>query len=397
MQIKELKDNLCAGCGMCESVFGEEKIKMSFSESGFLRPNFKQKLSKEESEEFKELCPGINAKHESKENYDPLWGPYLSISSGFSSNCKIRHAGSSGGALTGIATYLLEKKIVECILHIGASVTLPSRNEHKVSYTSDELLNNAGSRYAPSATLVNIVEILKNHTSIAVIGKPCDIVGVRNLMKMNDEAKSKIKYLLSFMCAGVPSQLGTTKIIEKFNITEQNVASLRYRGEGWPGYFKIKDDKNNIHKMTYNESWGTVLNKHLQFRCKICADGTGEFADITCADAWEASENGYPSFEEKKGVSLIISRNENGKKLLKEAVASGYITMSGKKYSSSEIAQMQPYQKQRKQNLLARLIALKLFGKKIPNYNTGLLVKASLKENPLRLLKNFVGMIKRLL
>lgn len=396
MQIKELKDNLCAGCGICESVFGEEKIKMSFNEEGFLRPSFKQKLSKEEEEEFKELCPGINAKHERKENYDPLWGPYLSISSGFSNDHKIRYAGSSGGALTGIATYLLEKKIVECILHIGPSSLKPYQNEYKVSYSSEDLLNNAGSRYAPSATLVNIVEILKNHTTIGIIGKPCDIVGVRNLMKINEEAKSKIKYLLSFMCAGVPSQLATTKVIEKFNIKEENVASLRYRGEGWPGYFKIKDDKNNIHKMTYNESWGTVLNKHLQFRCKICADGTGEFADITCADAWEASENGYPSFEEKKGVSLIISRNENGKKLLKEAVASGYITMSGKKYSSSEIAQMQPYQKQRKQNLIARLLALKLFGRKTPNYNINFLIKASFKENPLRLFKNFIGTLKRL-
>ncbi|MGB5666703.1 MAG: Coenzyme F420 hydrogenase/dehydrogenase, beta subunit C-terminal domain, partial [Maribacter sp.] len=200
----------------------------------------------------------------------------------------------------------------------------------------------------------------------------------------------------SFMCAGIPSQIATSKIIEQFKIKEKDVVSLRYRGEGWPGYFKVEDSKNNVHKMTYNESWGTVLNKHLQFRCKICADGTGEFADITCADAWETSENGYPSFEEKKGISLVITRNNNGKKLLEDVVKSGYITMSGKNFTSSEIGKMQPYQKQRKQNLIARLAALRLVGRSTPRYNRRRLLRAAIKENPLRLVKNFSGMLKRI-
>jgi coenzyme F420 hydrogenase subunit beta len=390
-----LKDNLCAGCGICESVFGKEKIKVSYNQEGFLRPEFKEDLSPEEEQVFKAICPGINAKHENTKNHDTLWGPYISISSGHANNEKLRYSGSSGGGLSAIASYLIDKKVVDCILHIGASAKHPYRNEYKISYTSEEIVANAGSRYAPSATLINLVEILKSHTSIAIIGKPCDIVGVRNFMKTNDEAKTKIKFLLSFMCAGVPSQIATTKIIEQFKIKEKDVVSLRYRGEGWPGYFKIKDNKNNTHKITYNESWGTVLNKQLQFRCKICADGTGEFADITCADAWESSENGYPSFEEKKGVSLIITRNEKGKKLLEETIFHHYITMSGKVYSSKEIGEMQPYQKQRKQNIIVRLLAIKLIGRSVPRYNKTLLFKASLKESPLRLLKNFLGMIKR--
>ena len=68
----------------------------------------------------------------------------------------------------------------------------------------------------------------------------------------------------------------------------------------------------------------------------------------------------------------------------------------------SEVAQLsvvstiEPYQKQRKQNLLARLFALKLVGRSTPNYNINALIKASLKENPLRLIKNFLGMLKRI-
>ena len=148
--------------------------------------------------------------------------------------------------------------------------------------------------------------------------------------------------------------------------------------------------------MSYNESWGTVLNKRLQFRCKICADGTGEFADLTCADAWESSEGGYPSFEEKKGISLVITRNYKGEQIYKEALDKGYLTSTNKNYTSKDVLYMQPYQAKRKKNLLFRLLALKLFGKSTPKYNFFLLLKASLKENPLRLIKNFLGMIKRL-
>jgi len=391
-----LKSDLCAGCGLCESVFGKEKVSIQLNEEGFLRPIFKKQFTLEESSFFKDICPGITARHHNIEGHDPLWGPYLSITSGFSLNEKARYYGSSGGVLTAISSYLLDQNKVECVLHMGASISNPYQNEYKVSYTTEELIKNAGSRYAPSATLINIVSILKDHHSIAIVGKPCDIVGIRNFMKTDEQAKNKIKYLLSFMCAGVPSQNATKKIIEGFNLNQKDVASLRYRGEGWPGYFKIEDHNKNIHKMTYNESWGTVLNKELQFRCKICADGTGEFADIACADAWESSKNGYPSFEEKKGMSLIMIRNEKGKKLLEEVESLDYIKLSGKTFSSLEIAQMQPYQKQRKQNVIARLLALKLVGRKIHNYNKTLLFKAALKENPLRLFKNFLGMLKRI-
>jgi coenzyme F420 hydrogenase subunit beta len=37
--------------------------------------------------------------------------------------------------------------------------------------------------------------------------------------------------------------------------------------------------------MSYADSWGGILSRHVQFRCKICPDGTGGFADVVCADA----------------------------------------------------------------------------------------------------------------
>jgi coenzyme F420 hydrogenase subunit beta len=198
------------------------------------------------------------------------------------------------------------------------------------------------------------------------------------------------------MCAGVPGIEGTINLINRFGITPDEVKSLRYRGEGWPGKFKVLDKKGKTHKISYNESWGIELNKHLQFRCKICPDGTGEFSDISCADAWEFSKNGYPSFEEQEGKSLIITRTDIGQRILNEAVEKSYISIHRQDLPISEIEKMQPYQVRRKRNLIARLTALKLSGRRSHNYQRKLLYRAALKENPFRLLKNFLGMLKRL-
>jgi coenzyme F420 hydrogenase subunit beta len=45
-------------------------------------------------------------------------------------------------------------------------------------------------------------------------------------------------------------------------------------------------------------AWGEELSNHLQFRCKICPGGTGEFADVVCAGAWYGKD-GYPDFTER--------------------------------------------------------------------------------------------------
>ena len=48
-----IKNELCLGCGICESSFGADKIKVTFNEEGYLRPQQYQALSKKENARFK--------------------------------------------------------------------------------------------------------------------------------------------------------------------------------------------------------------------------------------------------------------------------------------------------------------------------------------------------------
>jgi coenzyme F420 hydrogenase subunit beta len=145
-------------------------------------------------------------------------------------------------------------------------------------------------------------------------------------------------------------------------------------------------------EMDYATSWGTILNRHLQFRCKICPDGTGEFADVVCADAWYGKD-GYPDFEEREGRSLVVSRTAVGESLVLEAVREGAIDVSD--LAVTEIDRMQPYQLNRKQVVLGRLLATRLRSGWAPRYRRLGLIKASLSARPMDWLRNALGTYKR--
>ncbi|WP_416908773.1 MAG: Coenzyme F420 hydrogenase/dehydrogenase, beta subunit C-terminal domain [Polymorphobacter sp.] len=201
--------------------------------------------------------------------------------------------------------------------------------------------------------------------------------------------------MLAFFCAGVPAETGARRILDHLGVSEGEVAAFRYRGDGWPGRATATLRDGSSRDMSYADSWGSILSKHVQFRCKICADAVGAAADIVCADAWDSDARGYPSFEEQQGRSLIMARTPAGQALLDQARAAGRIATSP--LALEAIQRMQPHQARRKQQVSARLAALALARRPRPVY-LGLGVKAAARREPLiGRLRSFAGLLRRLL
>ncbi len=391
-----LKNHLCVGCGLCESLGAEEGITMEFSDEGFLRPKLKQSISKRLDEQIFSVCPGRTLESETPESEQHLyWGPIKTSYTGYAIDTDARYAGSSGGGLSAILIHMLESGKADVVIQTTASEVNPVINATVLSTTKDAVIKSAGSRYAPAAPLVNVIQVLEQYDRVVIVGKPCDIAGVTNLLRKHPELENRVVLKLAFMCGGTPSQFGTDEILSRLDVKHDELASFRYRGEGWPGNVQALTTEGRLETMSYPVSWGEILTHKVQPRCKICADATGVFSDITFADAWYDDGGGMPSFDEQDGRSLVLARTDRGQGIVEEAVAADAIYTEG--LAVEEIAKMQPYHVLRKQFVMSRLMALRCCFRPIPSYRYLRLLEAARKVGLKQNFKNFLGMIKRVL
>ena len=391
--LSEIVNNgLCLGCGGCVSAIDRPDLKMSMQADGYLRPG-EVELAASERELLGDVCPGHALDgHAQQPDYHRLWGPIRVVATGHATDPVVRYRGSSGGVITALSIGLVDSGEVEFVLTNAASEDDPINNVTGPKHDRAALLASAGSRYAPSSPLADIKRYLDAGARFAFVGKPCDVAALARWAKRDPRIDRQIPYRLAFFCAGVPSRNGTLAVLEALGVPHEQCETFQYRGEGWPGLARARRYDGTEASMDYNASWGSILNRHLQFRCKICPDGVGEFADLVCADAWYGKD-GYPDFTERDGRSLIIARTERGQALYERALAAGWITSTP--LDVAEIAKMQPYQVSRKRNVVARLSGLFAARNVRPRFRHLGLTKLALRTPLRQQLRNALGTFKR--
>ncbi|MEP2473708.1 MULTISPECIES: Coenzyme F420 hydrogenase/dehydrogenase, beta subunit C-terminal domain [Rhodobacterales] len=390
---KVARGALCAGCGGCALV-APEAITMELSGHGFLRPRQHGQVPADAEARIAAICPGVGQTVDVQERPDDaLWGPVLEMRQGWATDPAMRHAASSGGALSAVLAHLIESGVVDSVVQTAAAQTPPTGNAAVVSMTRQDVLQAAGSRYAPSSPLADLSALLDGQKRHAFVGKPCDVAALRALALHDPRVNARIPVMMSFFCAGVPSLKGAAAVLDALEAPRDDVTAFRYRGQGWPGFATATLRDGTTRQMSYHDSWGKILSKHVQHRCKVCADGVGMAADIVCADAWETDTRGYPLFEEQDGISLMVVRTKTGRDLMRAAETAGRLATAD--FDSTGLAEIQPGQSGRKRALVARLAGLRLMGLPTPRYR-GLHLRAAALQNRLPVnFKNFLGMIRR--
>lgn len=391
-----LTANCCAGCGLCASLFGDEKVEMRMTGPGFLRPVQLAALTTAEDDLLRETCPGIHLDLSySQEKSHTIWGPVVRVRTGAATDKTLRHEASSGGVISALLCFLLDQNKVTYAVHTTVSDQSPIRNRTVETSQSSDVVRAAGSRYAPSSPLETLARNLARNEPFVLVGKPCDIAGARALARHDPRVDQSIPYMLSFFCAGVPKLDGTREILSKLGVEEQNVTSFRYRGDGWPGFAVATTRDGQSARMSYADSWGDILSKHTQFRCKICPDGSGGFSDVACGDAWYCDETGYPVFDERQGRSLIVTRTARGEELVQAAIEAGYIEVED--LPIEDIEKMLPSQANRKRMIRSRTFAMRIFKGFRPSYS-GLNIREAARVVPLMAsVRSFLGTARRLL
>ena len=365
-----VKNGLCIGCGICQSIAGKNTLKMEMSDKGNLEPVELNPIDKNTLEQIKKVCPGVIAEgpSDSKTNEglsnDIIWGNHYEMYYSWSTDPKIRFQSSTGGLLNGLSLFLLEKNKVDFIMHTAGDKDNPMRNVVKYSYNKEDLTNcESRSRYGPSSPLSEFHLALDKKQTFAFVGKPCDAGAIRLLAKTDERVNQYCKYIFTLVCGGFQELTKSQEFIDSFNVKEEELEAFRYRGFGNPGRMYIKTKDQREFDKDFNSFWGDESNWKVPFRCKICPDAIGESSDIAALDTWRG---GSPKGEDE-GINAAMIRTKKGIEVFREAVESGYLHQ-GDKLNIDDIKDFQPHQTNKKKAVFARHLGMKK--KNLPSIET---------------------------
>ncbi len=291
----------CAGCNICTTVCPGEEVNL---------PALEQFV-------FGRV----------REEQIPDLGFYREARVGWATDRVTRQLGASGGLVTALLIYALEKGIIDGALVAGFRQDLPWRTEARLAVNREQLLAAAQSKYAcvPVNTLLNQA-LEQGYRRLAVVGLPCHIHGLRKMQFYGQPASLArgVVLMVGLFCASQFYFEGTRHLlVERLGVDRlEDIASLSYRGGDWPGHLvvELKDGRRLLldrHEYMYHH----LMPAFKRDRCEMCVDWAAELADLSVGDYWDPQVRAGHAL----GTSSCLVRSPAGEELLDGAVKNGYV------------------------------------------------------------------------
>lgn len=356
--ILDVIDNgFCIGCGTCTSV-PNSPFKMEFDSHRLLQAKANTIVNTDNSTVPSKVCPfSDDALNETElaniflsknQNQHPIIGRYTATYAGYVIENDYRKAGSSGGFGTWLLNELLEKHIVDYVVHVTEH---PQREigaplfSYSISSSKEKLKLGAKSKYYPIELSKVISSILETDGSYAVVGVPCFIKSLRLLALENPVIRKRIKYHIGLVCG----HLKSTRFAESFGwemgIHPSKLRKFDFRKKlaGRPSSdYAVEaegiDERGQLVKASkptrelLGHNWGHGFFKYKA--CDFCDDVLGETADVTIGDAWLPKYKADP-----QGTNIIITKNKEIDSLIRAAASENRIHLDP--LSEDEICQSQ--------------------------------------------------------
>jgi len=392
---------LCTGCGAC-AYADPVGVRMLDVPSEGRRPAPTGRAGDaSRAADAVRACPGLD---QSRTDAAPAgamaelaesWGPVLEMWEGWAADPAMRFRASSGGAISAMATWAIERGGMHGVLHVASKDGLPHVNEAVLSRSRAQIVSRSGSRYAPASPCEGLQLVEDAPAPCVFVGKPCDCLAVDRLRRIRPKLDANVGLVFGFFCAGTPTTAGTMEMLRRMGVDDvSKLKSLRYRGDGWPGKATAVidvDGREETRQLTYEQSWGDVLARHKQWRCNLCPDRTGETADLSFGDPWW---NGVP--KDAPGRSMILVRTERGRRALGAAVAAGYVVAAPAE--SWKLRASQPGFPKVRGAIFGRVAAMRLLAMPVPRHEKAALLRHWMRElTAVEKAKSFLGTIRRVL
>ena len=333
---KVITGNYCIGCGAC-TVCSPSAYEMVFDHEGKYQARETNTVESDVSQhsDTAQVCPFSN-KSQNEDmlgaqlfstindiKHDEYLGYYVKTYAGSVATSDYRQKGSSGGFGTWLASKMLEKGIVDYVIHVRPSSTDSVLFSYAISSSSSKVSEGAKSKYYPVEMSSVISHVRKNPGKYLFIGVPCFIKAIRLLALQDPLIYERIVFTVGLVCGHLKTDRFAKIIGWQMGIHPNSLENIDFRVKlpNKPaGYYGVTvsgsahtDESTHSWPMqdTIVSNWGHGLFRYTA--CDYCDDVLAECADITIGDAW------LPEYiHDEGGTNIIVVRNPKIVKLLQD-------------------------------------------------------------------------------
>lgn len=397
-----VRDGLCLGCGICFDSCPKECIKIVHGDE--LNYPEVDNISCIECSRCLKVCSGkgIDMKKYTELlcgnetlKYDKYLGYYDKCFSGFSLDYEIRYHSASGGCLSSLLIYLLDKKIIDGAVVVGWDDVNPMQPRTYIAKTKEEIIAAKSSKYCVVSYEGIINEIRSCEGKYVVVGLPCHIHSLKKYCSISKNIDNKIIGYFVIYCSSNRTRLSQQYLLYRYNINKDCVKSFAYRDNGCLGSMIFKNKEGKIMKsVPYPDYWIGMKGFFNVPRCSLCIDHYGELSSISFGDLHVGNY-----IDDKIGINSVISRSSFWTRLLNDAVKDGYLNLN--ELAPEILKSSQQYAVRQKKGIgVASAFKLRLILKRtIPQYNVPLnshYTKSGLLKELLKYVMQFIGRHQRL-
>lgn len=258
---------------------------------------------------------------------DPRVGRYLAAFAAQVNDDEYTQGSSSGGLTSWILRQLLERDLIDGVIHVGADGDA-SLFSYVVSHTAEELQSRRKSIYYSTSMADTLLTIKGNGRRYALVGVPCFITAARLLARNDAVLNEQLRFFVGLVCGHLKSAAFAELLAWQVGIPPQEISAVDFRiknpsRDAGTYDFEATSRGGEVRRAPTSAllggNWGHALFQ--LDACNYCDDVFAETADIVLGDAW------LPEYvSDWRGHNVVVTRHPTLAKIVEEGTEAGAVT-----------------------------------------------------------------------